>query len=273
MLKKIVFMRLTTQIFFFCLLSLFNCSVLLGDIQRAQILDLKVKDCLLPADHPLQEQLKNLFENSDMFQSSFQLEQEGFHLIGRTRRGFMVAGHPAIGNYLIKKFQDDTPRRQQIKNYLRRINGATALREFIQLNNLQHIVVPKKWLYCLPKRFSEPKTGKRTYVLIVEKIDLCNGGQLRNGEIAMRYASIDSDVLRELCLVVYYFRGLDSGLQNMPFTYKNKIAFIDTEHWENNREGFLKHAEHFLTQDRKDYALTIFNELLEQDLMRFRYER
>ena len=260
-------MGMKRQVFFsfFLILSLYICEVFAGDIQTVNFHKLKLKDCLLPEDHPLQNKLKSLFEEPDMFQSPQHLRNAGFNVFDRIRRGFMVASHPTIKNYLIKKFQDETPQKQQVNNYLRRINGARTLREFIKLNNLQHIVVPRKWLYRLPKKFSDPDTGKRTYVMIAEKIDICSGEKDPDGEVARRYNNMDFDILRELCIVVYYFKGLDSGLQNMPFTYQNKIAFIDTEHWKNERDDFLRHTMHHLTPDRQEYALGVLEELRAQD--------
>lgn len=251
---------------FLCISQFLIGDIQNGDIQTVDIQKLGVKDCLLPEDHPLQNKLKKLFDNPSIFELPEHLRLAGFTICNRIRRGLMVISHPNIKNYLIKKFQNETPRKAQLRNYLRRINGARTLRQFIQLNNLQHIVVPKKWLYLLPESFSDPETQERTYILIVERMDICSGGKDVNGEVAKRYYNIDTDVLRELCVVVYYFRGLDSGLQNMPFTYQNKIAFIDTEHWKNDRrKEFLRFALLYMPQDRQEYALTVFQDLLEQD--------
>lgn len=260
-------MKLASHLSFFVIFSLFFFESLFSETQISSVQEIRPKYCLLPKKHPLQARLKNLFKDPDMFQSPEHLNLAGFHVvnINKVRRGFMVASHPTIKKYLIKKFQCDTPRKEEVRNYLQRIEGARALREFIKLNKLQHIVVPRKWLYRLPIQFSDPEKGKKSYVLIAEKIDICSGGKDVDGEIAKRYQDIDFDVLRELCIVVYYFRGLDSGLQNMPFTYQNQIAFIDTEHWEQNRYEFLRYVMPHLSQDRQEYVLAVFEELKAQD--------
>lgn len=246
-------------------LPLLICGILSAEIREIDLPKLNLNDCLLPKDHPLQEKLHNLFADSDMFKSPQHLQNVGFNVLDRVHRGLMVASHPAIENYLIKKFQDSVSQKSQLANYIRRINGARNLSEFIKLNNLQHIIVPQKWLYQLPKHFSDAKTGKRTYVLIVEEIDLCDGGKDPQGEVAKRYYNIDLEILRELCTVVYFFRGLDSMLHNMPFTYQNKIAFIDTERWNWKRKGYLKQAMPFMSHDRQKYALNVFKELQKQN--------
>lgn len=262
-------MRVASQVFFsfFLILSSFTCEALHGDIQKVNIHKLELEKCLLPKDHPLQGRLKALFENSHMFESNDQLKQAGFHPFNkRSQPSLMVASHPAIKGYLIKKFKNEVPQDKQLDNYLDRISGAKALRKFIKVNKLQHIVVPQKWLYRLPKSFADLQTGERTYILIVEHMDICNGGNNPNGTVGTKYHNMDFDILRELCIVLYYFRGLDSSLRNMPFTHQNTIAFVDTEKWwDKDREGFLRRAISYLSQDRQEYALAVFEELRKTD--------
>src|SRR5205085_714521 len=152
-------------------------------------------------------------------------------------------------------FRNDVPQQQQLANYLKRINGARHLREFIRLNHLQCVVVPQKWLYELPKQFSNPKTKEKAYVLIVEEVDVC-----KQEETLKRYRDIDIETLRQLCVVVYYFRGLNSNATNLPFTYQNKIAFIDTEKWDEwDRELLLRVIPH-MNEDRQEYVKDLFEE-------------
>jgi hypothetical protein len=47
----------------------------------------------------------------------------------------------------------------------------------------------------------------------------------------------------------------------MPFTVDGRIAFIDTEKWNIKREGYLRHVMPYLTEDRKNYALALFDAL------------
>lgn len=250
----------------FFVFSLFAPPHLLCDIQEVKIHRLKVEDCLLPEDHPLHDRLANLFKNPQIFKSNEHLRRAGFQPLNRESRPIMVARHAVIENYLIKKFKTgQTLRYKEINNYLDRISAARALHHFIKLNHLEHIVVPQKWLYPLPKRFSDSKSGKRMYVLIVEDMDICSGGDDPNGEIGRRYSNMSFEILRELCIVLYYFRGLDSNVFNIPFTHQNKIAFVDTEKWKDVDREFLSRVKHYLNQDQLEYAARIFEELREQD--------
>ncbi len=225
----------------------------------------ELKEYLLPNDHPLQSALKNIFNDSNMFESPSHWHLAGFQVLDRVHRNLMVARHPSIKNYLFKKFSNPISQKDQVNNYLKRISGARSLRTFIAKNRLQHITVPKKWLYQLPKKFNDSKTKEKTYILIVEEMDICSGGADPFGEVAQRYYHIEDEVLRELCIVLYHFRGLDSMLHNMPFTYQNKIAFIDTEKWKIKRKGYLRNAMQFLSPEKQAYALAIFQELENQN--------
>lgn len=232
-------------------------------LQAKTIKESKFKKYLLPKDHFLQSQLKDLFVRPKMFNSKNEWRAAGFNVSNRVHRGLMVASHPNAKGYLFKKFQSIISQKEQLENFLERLEGADALRQFIQKRKMQHIIVPQKWLYKLPKIFTGDTSEERAYILIVEKIDLCEGCSHNIGQIAPKYYNMDYETLKELCNVVYFFRGLDSVLGNMPFTRQNQIAFIDTEKWRLNRPGYFRKAMPFLSPDRQRYALTIFKELEE----------
>src|SRR5205085_2075264 len=100
-----------------------------------------------------------------IFESPKDLKKAGFYIKRYLEGHVMVVSHPTIKKYLFKKFENEVPPKKQLSNYLSRINGARHLRKFIRLNQLKHIVVPKKWLYPLPEQFSDPKTNENTYML------------------------------------------------------------------------------------------------------------
>ena len=219
---------------------------------------LAIEECLLPEDHPLYESLKDLFQDPKMFKSRKFLLQAGFHVSKRMHRDLMVASHPALKGYLIKKFRDNISLKDQLENYCQRINGARVLKEFIQLNQLQQIVVPQKWLYLLPSHFADATTGENAYLLIVEKMPIDTAKK----KIARKYQVIDRQTLKELCLVLYFFRGLDSTLLNMPFTSQNQIAFIDTEKWAEERHvPFLHQVMPYLNRKSQRSVLEVFDRL------------
>lgn len=261
-------MRLTAKFIlplFLVFISLLYAGTLLGLLYQIPEVRLKIEECLLPSDHPLQDNLKTIFQNKSMFKSPGHLAREGFEVNPKVHRGMMVAGHPSMGNYLIKKFENSVPQEHQLANFLSRINGARALKDFIDSNHLQHIAVPQKWLYPLPELFSDAETGERSYVLVVEKMNIRSGGRDPKGDVARKYKNMDQAVLRELCTVLYFFRGLDSELRNLPFTYENQIALIDTEKWDRERNGYLRRIKSFLTKENREYASQVLRDLQHQE--------
>lgn len=172
---------------------------------------------------------EDLFREARMFDSDSRLERAGFEVIKWKPGNVMVARHSRAPDLIFKKYANDTPLDDQLENYRERILGADALRQFIARHHLKHIVVPNKQLYELPTSFAVRR--EPSYVLLCEYINL-----LKKKESYTRYEDIAEDVLRELCMVVCKFRGLDSGAHNLPFATSGHIAFIDTENWRRERE-------------------------------------
>ncbi len=147
---------------------------------------------LLPHDHHLQTILKNIFQHPEMFQTPSHFRNAGFN-VELGHRKLMVGFHPAIAGYLIKKFSHDIPLSTQLNNYIKRIKGAKRLCEYIKKYNFQHLVVPQKWLYRLPKSFS--MNQQNAYVLIVENMDIYNDWENPKGEARNLYFNMDKEIL------------------------------------------------------------------------------
>ena len=184
-------------------------------------------------------------------------QKAGFHVILGHRK-LMVGEHPTIPGYLVKKFSDDKSQKVQIKNYLKRIRGAKAVKAYIQKHDFKHLIVPKKWIYQLPHRFS--KKGRHTYVLIVEKMEIYQWED-PNGKARELYYHMDKDILKELCTVLHDLKGCDAFPRNQPFTHSGKIAFIDTEHVGEMKGHFFKHIVPELNDELKSYAVELWNHL------------
>lgn len=195
---------------------------------------------ILPEGHILQKPLARIFEDPNILASRESLGRAGFELFNHHHRGMAVARHPLLKGHLIKVFFNEIPHALQVQNYTSRIEGSRQLQAYIDKHRLQHIVTPKKWLYPI----KENAFGI-TCVLVVEEIDIVSSSETRE-----LYASIDYDVLEELCMVLKRFRGLDSVTKNMPFTRDGKIAFVDTEKWRSMRSEFLEHVVRHLDSER-----------------------
>ncbi len=196
--------------------------------------------------------VKTLFRDERMFVSRQTWGSAGFKVFNRLADGkIMVASHPLAPGVLFKKYSAEIGHREQRENYLRRVEGADRLRTFVDKHDLQHVVVPRKQFLELPaRRDSMP-------ILVVERLDLWSTDRTQSA-----YYDIDPDILRELCLVLFNFRGLDSSAKNIPFVPGGRIAFIDTEHWDrSSRKPYLRHLGEYLREDRRRLAKLIFDRL------------
>lgn len=211
---------------------------------------------LLPENHPLQEQLSTLFNDPKMFRSPNRFKNAGFDVkLGHFK--LMVGAHPSIPEHLCKKFSDNQSQSYQIKNYIKRIKGAAVIKEYIEKHNFKHLVVPEKWLYPLPSFFSK----NRTYVLIVEKMDIYTDWDEPDGIARELYYNMDIEILTELCTILHDIGGCDGYPRNQPFTRSGQIAFVDTEHVGKYKGHFKKHIVPALNPDLQRYALDLWEKL------------
>lgn len=195
--------------------------------------------------------LKGLFRDPDMFDSNSSWRKAGFAVEGEgTESNIMVASHPSAKGYLFKKYSRKISLKDQLKNYRRRIEGADKLRALIAAQRLTRIVVPQKQLHELPPEFS--RKGESAYVLVVEKMTL-----LESSDSKRLFRQLDHEGLRQLCTVLLAFRGLDSGVRNVPFTDKEQMAFIDTERWDDEKKIFLRRIHEYLSDEQRQIVKTI----------------
>jgi len=215
----------------------------------------------MPLD-PSSLDLDRLFRDPDMFDTADDWRSAGFEILRDSENKIVVASHPSVEGYLFKKYVNAGKREalgDQLENYETRVEGARRLRALITERGLHHVVVPQKWLRPLPPRFGAH--GQSAHVLVVERLDL-----LGEGATSRQYLRIDEDVLRDLCVVLHEFRGLDSSLKNVPFTSGGQVAFIDTEHWDRHagkkkKRAFMKYIGDHLSGDRWRLAKKMWDRL------------
>jgi len=197
-----------------------------------------------------------------MFDSPDDWADEGFRLLRASDNKICVASHKSVDGYLFKKYVASGKRdslKDQLQNYQARLEGARRLRALIDEEGLRHVAVPRKWLRELPPAFGSSR--QPSHVLVVERLDI-----LDDEESSRAYGRIDDDVLRDLCVVLHAFRGLDSSLKNVPFTSDGRVAFIDTEHWERHSEKrdkrrFLKYIGDHLSKSSLRSAQRVWDRL------------
>ena len=201
------------------------------------------------ASLPIASKLTALFTDRRMFESYDAFGDQGFRLADHAPHKVMAGTHKAAPGYMFKKYNNDKPDEKQILNYMRRVEGARLLGNFIRDRGFSRVVAPRKWLYELPPSFPA------RYIVIAELIDLASERDTKHG-----YEDISKDQLRELATILYYFRGLNSTAANLPFAEDGRIAFIDTERWANGKD-FLRKVGDRLPRDRRKLAEQIYDDL------------
>ena len=218
---------------------------------------------------PPEIDLDSLFQRKSIFDSIDDLEEAGFQIVrASTKNRVTVFSHASLPGYLFKKFLRDVkhPYKKQIASYKKRVRGAHALKAHVEALNIDSIVVPRKWLCELPRRFRSD--GKRQYVVIVEKYDL-----LTRDKTNQLYRTIPKDTIRDLCTIFYAFKRVDFAARNMPFTPEGKIAFIDTGYLMRITEGssfrrksYKKNVEKLFPHQQR-YAKSLWDEFKEVGLL------
>jgi hypothetical protein len=209
------------------------------------------------AEQPFGTVLAELFTDPDMFDSFDRFGAAGFQLIEHAENKIMAGSHDRLGGYLVKKYNNDRSSKKQLQNYMHRIEGARLLRSFIAENSFQRVVVPQKFLYELSPSFPAP------YLVIADRFDLVSK---KDSERAFR--ELDEEQGRELAMILFYFRGLNSTAANLPFTEDGKIAFIDTERWHHDKD-LLRKVGDLLSRERLQEVEALHRELSRQGARRF----
>lgn len=209
------------------------------------------------AKQPFVPVLKELFTDPKMFASFDRFRDAGFQLVDHSETKIMSGSHKRLKGYLIKKYNNDRPGKKQLQNYMHRIEGARRLRWFITEHNFRRVVAPQKFLYELPFSFPE------RHLVIAEKLNLVS-----RKDTERAYGRLDREQGRELAVILYYFRGLNSTAANLPFTEDGKIAFIDTERWHHDKDLLRKVGDR-LSGKRLEELESVHKELSRQGARAF----
>jgi hypothetical protein len=194
--------------------------------------------------------MDGLFPTEDMFDSRRAWRSAGFAVVARdvpTR--IMVAGHMLAPTLIFKKYANQVPIEKQLEKYKIRVDGANAVAGFIAAHQIKGVVVPAKQIVHLG--------DARGSLVVAERIDVMDS---ERSEAA--YPRIDDQTLHDLCTVLYTFRGLDSGLRNLPLTRTGQVALIDTERCnDQEKRPYLKSIRRYLSRRQVALANDVFKQL------------
>lgn len=191
---------------------------------------LKLEPYFLPADHPIKMDLDHLFQKHRVTSSLESFEKCGFGKAKlRKPTNIVIGKSPRFKGFIFKVFLDCQPPLCEWENWLRRIEGASAIQQCLVQNDFHHFVVPKKWIYPLPQEPSPatPQEQRKNFILIVEDMNILN----KKDNLKAYKTRMNERLLNELYVILSEVGLLDSVYpDNIPFTKTGQIAFVDTEH-------------------------------------------
>ncbi len=214
----------------------------------------------LPKDHPIKAKLDKIFSKRRVTESTASFEKAGFGKVKLNPKGNLVLGrHRELTGFLVKAFLDEQAPCCEWYNWIQRIDGANAIRDCIKRNGFKDFVIPKKWIYPLPEKPApDPSLGpqRKNFILIVEDMRISSN----DANLKAYKSKISKKHLEQLFVIIEEVGLLDSVYpDNIPFTTKGKIAFIDTEHHHHELIP-LQILNHFLSPSMQAYWNKLINQ-------------
>lgn len=244
-----------------CLLTFFSTCSVEGHYIRPSHVDKEtwneVKPHFLPYDHPIRKSLDGIFhQKKRALLSKKSMKKAGFTNSEpeKTTR-IIVTRHSSIPGYIIKTHLDSQKARKNLPEqhyWLLRIEGVKRIKELIAQNGWEETFkVPKKWIYPLPAHPAPPPAFQRiNFILVEEDMNL-----LDTKENKKMWASsvVDKSLLEKLFTITETL-GLNDCAKpdNAPFAYDGKIAFIDTQSFD-EWPVLYKKLTPFLSSEMRTY--------------------
>lgn len=183
---------------------------------------------LLPDTNPLWQILDSLFSNPKVLDTPKTFSKTGFITISERPSGMFVAKHPDLPGYLVKAYIHSKKIKKDWTWCINRCWGVANIRELIEDKNLQHFVVPDKWIYPFQSSQVNQDLLSMTTpaVLVVKDMQLVPKSASRAA-----WKSIPTHRhIQELYCILSHGYSSCSLPSNIPYTTFGKFACIDTEH-------------------------------------------
>lgn len=231
--------------------SLFTKSSFIDEAAWQQI-----SPYLLPADHPIKNQLDAIFTHVRATTSVKTFQKAGFECIAlRKWDNVVVAWHRKLKGYLVKAYMDSQIGIDDQIALMKRIEGAEAIRTAIQVLGYEsYFKVPKKWLYLLPDfPPAQAELQRKKFILVEEDMNLVSAS--KNAKLWKK--EVSRGLLKALYVLLQNLGLKDSVyITNIPFSRDGKIAFVDTEHHHQWPIKFTR-LTHCLNPEMQTYWLNL----------------
>lgn len=216
---------------------------------------------LLPLKHPARKKLNKIFKKTRAIQNKTAFINAGFKIIPVVHTSYMIlAKHPSIPGYLFKVYLDTELRskdtRKGWEELIDRCKGAENIRKFIKIENIQHFVVPSKYLYPVPfKTVPILLTGQilQPFMLVVKDMQLVSKKESKKAW----KQKVKKKHLDELYKILTQGYASAYLAENIPYTKNRKFACVDTEYVK--RKICLENVFEFLSEEMGVYWNQLIN--------------
>ncbi len=217
----------------------------------------------MPANHPVRLRLDKLFQKSRFIRNVESLEKAGFDYAGpRKHTGLIVATHLKTPGYIYKIYTDVQEFYKGVPEYqlwLMRIEGVRRINEYVQQHNLNHLFkAPQKWIYIIPE--SAPKADNyypKFTILVEERMDILS--DKKNLDM-WKGKGISKPFLNELYQLITQLGLRDCAKpDNIPFCKDRRVAFIDTQTFDENPVSYYRLTRN-LNADNRKYWIQLTND-------------
>lgn len=190
----------------------------------------------LPEDHPARKSLDRIFKKSRVTLSAKSMGKAGFtNPKPRKWTHLIVTTHPKLKGYVIKAYVDAQRHHKNKPEYhfwMLRIKGVRKIQKYIGDKGWGDLfATPKKWIYPLPVNPTPPSGfHPKRFVLIEEDMNILSD---KDNCEKWRSAFVDEEVLDKVYAILQELGLRDCAKpDNIPFTKNDKIAFVDTQTFE-----------------------------------------
>lgn len=219
-----------------------------------------VKPYLLPENHPVKEKLDSIFIKKRAILNQKTLLAAGFtHAKPREFTHLIVTKHRDLEGYVFKIYLDaQRAKKGKGESYfwLLRIQGAEKIRSLVKEKKWDsQFKIPKKWIYHLPNDPSPPTEFNRKNFILVEEDMKVLGDQENRKKWGT--GTVDTDLLKKVFFITEQLGLADCAKpDNIPFCEDGKIAFIDTQTFDEWPVHFDKMTP-FLSNEMKQLWKTL----------------
>lgn len=190
----------------------------------------KIEPFLLPLQHTAHQALDEILVSGRVFTSVEEIERAGFEIVAHRRgKSLIVAKHPKLRGHLIKAYLDTTPN-SEWTGWVRRIQGSQTIRKIVDKHGYNNFLkVPQKWIYQR-KKIPKMREGlfPKNFILVVEDMKLLS--KERTKELLKE---AKEPILTALFKTINEGGLSDSHPANIPYSLDGRMAFIDTEYFNN----------------------------------------